>query len=235
MTEVTKIDNGADVVTIDAKAPDARSQMLASAASIASTVIDVEGKLAETAKAWGQSLFRAVYADKSADMDSLIGDSKVAAGWTTLASTDASKKAKARLEVYFSNARLVAENWARLTDKQADVLAGLTSIHYLANQLRNEARDAKKALDKAAALAKAEADAKAAAQGAEESKDAVNVPEPTAPTLAEMADAFAIAYGDATPEERAACADAIALIVATFNGDCDTDAEISVPTLAQAA
>lgn len=157
---VTTIDIDADTaMTIDTNAPDARSQMLASASAIAACVIETEGKLAETAKAWGHALFRAVYVD-NANLDSMIGDSKVAAGWSVLTTTDTGKKAKARLEVYFSNARKVAEAWGAMEQTAKDeVLAGLSSIHYLAGQLRKAEADAKKAATKAAKLAKAEQEA----------------------------------------------------------------------------
>lgn len=179
---VQVIDNGDNAVTITRDATDARSAMLASAATIAAFVVETEGKLGETAKAWGQSLFRAVYVDKAASLDALIGDSKVAAGWNILTSSDAGRKAKARLEVYFSNARLVAERWDANADKQADVLAGLSSIHYLAGQYRKADADAKKAASKAAALAKAEQDAADAKAAAGDSASDVATPEaPAAP------------------------------------------------------
>lgn len=160
---VIAIDTGAETaLSFDTNAPDARSKMLASASAIAAFVIESEGKLAETAKAWGHNLFRAVYVD-NANMDSMIGDSKVAAGWSVLTTNETGKKAKARLEVYFSNARKVAEAWGTMEQAaRDDVLGGLSSIHYIAGQLRKAEADAKRAADKAAKLAKAEADAEAA-------------------------------------------------------------------------
>lgn len=164
MTVITVDAPNDTLLTIDNNAPDARSIMLASASAIASTVIETEGKLSESAKAWGHNLFRAVYVD-GMNLDTMIGDSKLAAGWQALTQSDIGKQAKRRLEVYFSNARKVAENWNKLGDDvQKDVLTGLASIHYLANKLTKAAADEKKAADKEAKRIKAEqeaADAKA--------------------------------------------------------------------------
>jgi hypothetical protein len=162
------IDNGStDALSFDPAAPDARSIMLASAASLVSTVIDVEGKLADTAKAWGANVFTLAYpADdaKPVTLDALIGDSKVAASWGTLATTDAGKKAKSRMEVYFSNARLVAESFDSLSDDdKRDIRAGISSIHYRAGLIRKAASEAKKAARKEADRVEAEAAATAPA------------------------------------------------------------------------
>jgi hypothetical protein len=155
MTQV--IDNGVEQVTIPATPVDNRSAMLASASAIAVMVQDTENALATTAKEWGASLFRAVYVD-GANMDTLIGDSKLAAGWQGLTATPSGKQAKARLEVYFSNARKVAEAWGGTPDNvKADILAGLSSIHYLAGQLRKAEKESAKEKAKEEKLAKAQA------------------------------------------------------------------------------
>lgn len=152
-----QIDNGAETVTIDANAPDARSIMLASANAIAQLSLEAESNIAESAKAWGTALFRAVHVD-GLQMDALIGDTKIAAGWTTLATTADGKKTKGRFEVYFSNARLVNENWQRFSDaERADMLNGLSSIHYQAGKLRKAESDAKREAAKEAKRKEAEA------------------------------------------------------------------------------
>jgi len=217
---VQTLDVGRDeAMTIDTNAPDARSMMLASASAIAAFVIESEGKLADTAKAWGHALFRAVYID-GANMDSMIGDSKVAAGWSVLTTNDVGKKAKARLEVYFSNARKVAEAWGAMAEEaKADVLAGLSSIHYLAGQLRKAESDAKKAADKAAKLAKAEqeaADAKAEADtnGPLTTDDVARV------ECNSLADIMALAMdmlANADDAETLAASDAVAAFTAAYD------------------
>lgn len=220
MTQV--IDNGNETVTIDANAPDARSMMLASASAIAAFVIDTEGKLSETAKAWGHALFRCVYQDKASSLDALIGDSKVAAGWNMLTSSGAGRKAKGRMEVYFSNARLVAERWEGMTDDQRrDVLAGLSSIHYLAGQFRKADADAKKAATKEAERLAAEQAAEQAKRDAEASGDAVNEPETETFAVNGLADAIALVaamLANAEPGEVLAAADAFNTLAGDFDG-----------------
>lgn len=212
--------NATDAITVDATAPDARSIMLASAASIAAFVVETEGKLADSGKAWGHALFTAVYADKVSSLDGLIGDSKVAAGWQSLTLTDAGKKAKARLEVYFSNARLVAERWEGMSDDQRrEVLAGLSSIHYLAGQFRKADADAKKAADKAAKLAQAETDAAKAAAEANESGDAATLPEPL-PAPANTGDVIAnltAFFSTMTLEEAEEVGPAVSAMMAAYD------------------
>jgi len=216
---IQTIDNGADaIVTIDANAPDARSQMLSSASAIAACVIETEGKLAESAKAWGHNLFRAVYLD-GLNLDGMIGDSKLAAGWQALSTNDTGKQAKRRLEVYFSNARKVAEAWGTMEQSvKDDVLAGLSSIHYLAGQLRKAESDAKKAAEKAAKLAKAEqdaADAKAEAQAngpvQSEADDVVPVDAIDAIT------ALTVALDDMGDDDFAAIEADMAALIAAFD------------------
>jgi hypothetical protein len=169
---VTVIDtNNTDgAITVDTNATDHRSMMLASAASLVATTLDMEGKLSDTAKAWGASVFTLAYpadpSDKPVTLDTLIGDSKMAAGWATIGATDAGKKAKSRMEVYFSNARLVAESFDSLSDDdKRDIRNGLSSVHYRAGLIRKAASDAKKAAAKE--TARLEAEALAAASKAE--------------------------------------------------------------------
>jgi hypothetical protein len=219
--------NATDALTIDAAAPDARSMMLASAASLVSTVIEVEGKLADTAKAWGANVFTLAYpADdtKPLTLDALIGDSKMAAGWPSLATTDAGKKAKSRMEVYFSNARLVAETFDALSDDdKRDIRAGVSSIHYRAGLIRKAAADAKKAAAKEAARIAAEEAAAAAKLEAEATKlDASNpAPEadatPPATSLADMLAALMLAIDAASDDELSGVYDDFAAVTASFD------------------
>lgn len=222
---VTVIDTANDTaLTIDTNAPDARSMMLASAASLAATIIGVEGTLADTAKAWGANVFTLAYpADdtKPVTLDALIGDSKMAAGWATLATTDAGKKAKSRLEVYFSNARLVAETFDALSDDdKRDIRAGVSSIHYRAGLIRKAAADAKRAADKetkrlaaeqAAADAKADADAAASAASAPEPEAAPVV------SIADMLAALLVAIDAAGDDELSATYDDMGAVVAAYD------------------
>jgi len=228
---VQTIDTANDtVLTIDTNAPDARSKMLASASAIAALVIDSEGKLAETAKSWGHNLFRAVYVD-GANMDTMIGDSKVAAGWSVLTTNETGKKAKARLEVYFSNARKVAEGWGAMEQAaKDDVLAGLSSIHYLAGQLRKAESDAKKAADKAAKLAKAEqeaADAKAASDASsgplESGTDEV-VPVDAVDAIT----ALTVAMSDMSDADFASIAADMAALIAAYDARINAGADQAI-------
>jgi len=228
---VQTIDTANDtVLTIDTNAPDARSKMLASASAIAALVIDSEGKLAETAKSWGHNLFRAVYVD-GANMDTMIGDSKVAAGWSVLTTNETGKKAKARLEVYFSNARKVAEGWGAMEQAaKDDVLAGLSSIHYLAGQLRKAESDAKKAADKAAKLAKAEqeaADAKAASEASngplESGTDEV-VPVDAVDAIT----ALTVAMSDMSDADFASIAADMAALIAAYDARVNAGADKAI-------
>jgi hypothetical protein len=223
---IQTIDTANDtVLTIDANAPDARSKMLASASAIAALVIDSEGKLAETAKSWGHNLFRAVYVD-NANMDTMIGDSKVAAGWSVLTTNETGKKAKARLEVYFSNARKVAEAWGGMEQAaRDDVLAGLSSIHYLAGQLRKAESDAKKAADKAVKLAKAEqeaADAKAVVDAGPTGDDIVPVDAVDAIT------ALTVAMSDMSDADFASIAADMAALIAAYDARINAGADQAI-------
>jgi hypothetical protein len=232
MTQVI-IDNANDsAIVLDTEALDSRSLMLASAASIVEQTVKAEAAIGDTAKSWGTSLFRAVYRD-NANLDALIGDSKVAAGWQTLGTSDNGKKAKGRLEVYFSNARLVAEKWSTLSEEQRDqVLAGLSSIHYLANGFRKAEADAKKAAKKAAELEAAKAQADASEGEANANANPVPPVEGEAPSLASMAEALLAAYRAAPLEEREAAHDAIALLVEAVNSDVEVTAQPEVEAIA---
>lgn len=225
------IDNGGDTIDASGQQPDERSQMLSSAARIAANVISMEGTLAETAKQWGHHLFRAVRID-GANMDTLINDSKVAANWPTLGSSDAGRKAKQRLEVYFSNARLVAERWEGMTDEQrADVLAGTSSIHYLAGQFRKADSDAKKAADKEAKRLKAEqeaADAKANAANSEsETRTGETGDEPR--SLIDLANELSARIAAASDDELNDAFDSIAAVADALNARIDAASETVVP------
>ena len=231
--EVKAIDNGENVVTVGAT-NDARSIMLTSAAAIVADVIKVEGTLAETAKAWGHALFRAVYVD-GLNMDAMIGDSKVAAGWNALASSDAGRKAKGRMEVYFSNARLVAEGWQGMEEaKRADILAGLASIHYIAGQIRKAKADAEKAAKKEAARVKEEQEAADAKAAAGDSAADTNVPD-AAPSFADTLVTLAATVAAMSPEDFAANADAFALFMEAYDAKVNEAADAGVIEIRQAA
>lgn len=210
------IDNGADSIVLDVATPDNRSAMLASAAAIASETIGFEAKVGDTAKAWGHSLFLAVYRD-NANLDALIGDSKIAAGWQTLSVSDGGKKAKGRLEVYFSNARLVAERWSALTEEQRDaVLDGTSSIHYLAGTFRKADADAKKA------AAKEEAANKAKEEAANSASETGLVETPVEGlSLAAMVEQVLNFYANADEAARDEAAPALALLFEAVNADYD--------------
>lgn len=199
------IDNGTDnAITVDTDALDARSIMLASAASIASTVVKVEGELAATAKTWGANLFSLAFpADdvKPVALDTLIGDSKLATGWATLTHSEAGTQAKRKLEVYFSNARLVAESFESLTDdEKRDIRAGLVSIHYKAGLIRKAAADAKRAADKEAKRVAAEAEEAKAKEDADASAGEASAPVTAAApmSLKAMVEALHLAMADAS-------------------------------------
>jgi hypothetical protein len=166
-----------------------------------------------TAKNWGAALFRSSIND-GVSLNMLIGESKLAAGYATLSVSEAGRKAKQRLDVYFSNARLVEERWATLSDESKEaVLKGETSIHYLASQFRDADRKAK------TEAKKAEAAAEAAANG-----NAVNTP-PEATTLAQDAEALLERFMGATDDERSDAYDAIGLLVDAMNEAIAASAE----------
>lgn len=245
MTVIVLDTNGTDgAMTIDTNAPDQRSLMLASAASLVATTLDMEGKLADTAKAWGASVFMLAFPasadDKAVDLNTLIGDSKMAAGWATITGTEAGKKAKARMEVYFSNARLVAESFDSLSDDdKRDIRNGLSSVHYRAGLIRKAASDAKKAATKeaariaaedAAALAKAEADAaKVDATNPAPEADAGETVETLAVTLGKVQAMIA----NASDDDLTGAYDAFAALVAAY--DARINAALEAAPIATAA
>ena len=221
---VTVIDtNNTDgAITIDTNAPDHRSLMLASAANLVATTLDMEGKLADTAKAWGASVFTLAFPastdDKAVDLNTLIGDSKMAAGWATIGATDAGKKAKSRMEVYFSNARLVAETFDSLSDDdKRDIRNGLSSVHYRAGLIRKAASDAKKAATKEAARVEAEALAAASKAEADAPGTDAATPTPVVRTLADvLAEALAM-IADASDTDLNFAYPTIDAVVAAFD------------------
>jgi hypothetical protein len=172
--EKTVTDNGNNSIVADVEATDNRHIANGKAAAIVAAIVKNETALAITAKEHGTAIFRSVYQDGQ-NLDTLIGESKLAAGFATLGGSDAGKKAKQRLNVYFSNYRLVAERWNSFSDEQrANVLNATTSVHYLAAELRKADADAKRAADKAAKEAEAAANPDALTSGEAGLIDAVS-------------------------------------------------------------
>jgi hypothetical protein len=206
MTSESKIavDNGNATVSGDtSETADNRHIANGKAKAIADAVMKNETALAVTAKEWGAALFRSSIND-GVSLDMLIGESKLAAGFATLGTSEAGRKAKQRLNVYFSNARLVMERFGTLSDEaKAAILSGETSIHYLASQYRDADRKAASEAKKAQAAAEAAADGSVAANG-----DA-----PATTTLAQDAEALLERFMGATDEERSDAYDAIGLLV----------------------
>lgn len=219
-----KIDNGKDTIDTSGEQTDNRSQMLASVAAIAAASIRAENKLSQTAKQWGHSLFSAVYTD-GGNLDALIGDSKVAAGWKTLSTSEAGRKTKQRLDVYFSNARMVAERYTSLTDDQrTGILNGTVSIHYLASEFRKADAATRKAAAKAAEAAKA-------GEAADEASDTTGTGEGvdlSTFTLAQLAEAMLNRYQLADNAEKAEAHPALELLVDAMNADIEADAKVLV-------
>ena len=216
-TDVTKIavDNGNATVSGDtSETADNRHKANGLAKRIVDDVMKAETAIGLTAKDWGAALFRSSIND-NVPLDTLIGDSKLAAGHATLGTSEAGRKAKQRLDVYFSNARLVMERWTRLSDEQREaVLNGTTSIHYLASQFRDADRKAKAAAKQAEAAAEAAADSSAAA-----TETAVTT------TLAQDAEALLERFMGATDDERSDAYDAIGLLVDAMNEAIAASAE----------
>lgn len=211
MTNAIQLDNGNETVTITRDAIDARGIMLRTASDIAVAVVNAEKTIGETAKSWGHALFRAVHVDKVAALDSLIGDSKVAAGWTTLTLSDAGKKAKGRLEVYFSNARLVAEKWDGMEESQREaVLNGESSIHYLADQFRKAEKAAKKEAQAAAEKAQAAAETTSQPQGESQ-------PETVAFNPVDAMELLTLSFDEMDASQMAAIGDAFNAMVAAYD------------------
>lgn len=216
MTE-QRIDNGNETIVADTEAADNRAVSNGKAAEIVKAVSGFENKLAVTAKEWGVAIANATFVD-GVSLDTLIGENKLAAGFASLSNGgEAGRKAKGRLNVYFSNIRKVAENWANLEKAEQDnILNGTTSIHYLADTIRKAERDAAKA--EAKALAEAETEA------AE-----------TPVTLNDMAVAFLAAYNAASMDERNAAFDTIADIMAAVDADTEAQGMAETETVAEAA
>ncbi len=221
-TKIVSTDNGTDTIVANANG-DYRHQANAKALAFATSVIGFEAKAAVTAKEFGSLVFNAVYVDGN-NLDTIIGENKLAAGWATLATSEAGRKAKQRLEVAFSGFRLVAERWQSLSDEQRDsVLNGSVSVLYLASEMR-----------KADATAKREA-AKAAAE-AEAAASVTAIGDATAKSLADMASDLLAAYQAASVEDRDAAYEAIAALFDVVNGDTDVvSAEVETAPEAIAA
>lgn len=218
-----------NALTVDTDATNPHSVMIASAASIVSTVVKVEGQLAVTAKAWGASLFTLAFpADesKAIKLDTLIGDSKIAAGWATLTATDAGKEAKRKLEVYFSNARLVAESFESFSeDEQRDIRNGLVSIHYKAGLMRKATADAAKAAKKEEARLAAEKAASEASTDAAASASDVTATAPAPVSLVEMFANMTSAIESATDDELTGAYEAMAAMVAAYDARINASVE----------
>lgn len=206
----TVTDNGNNVVIANAS-PDADNRHIANAkaAAIVKAILLSETALAVTAKDWGSALFRSVHNDK-VSLDTLIGESKLSAGFATLGASEAGKKAKQRMEVYFSNARLVNEGFSTMTDEaQAAILNGESSIHYIAGQIRDANRKALAAAKKAEAAGEAAADASAAVTTDE------------AETLLQRVDALRNAWAAATDDERSTAYDSVSALFDEVNASIE--------------
>jgi hypothetical protein len=205
MTNETKVavDNGNATVSGDtSETADNRHQANGFAKAIVDATMKAETAIGLTAKNWGAALFRSSIND-GVSLDMLIGESKLAAGFATLGTSEAGRKAKQRLNVYFSNARLVMERFGTLSDEaKAAILSGETSIHYLASQYRDADRKAASEAKKAQAAADAAGDGSAAA-----TETAVTT------TLAQDAEALLERFMGATDDERSDAYDAIGLLV----------------------
>lgn len=209
------LDNGPNTVTANEESSDNRHIANGKAAAIVAAILKSEAALSVTASEWGAALFRSVKND-NVSLDTLIGESKLAAGFATLGTTEPGRKAKQRLNVYFSNARLVAERFDNLSSEaQAKVLDGTSSIHYLAGQFRDS--DRKAAAEKKAA----EAAAEAAANPDAVTGDNANKPQ----SLLEMVDALMERWAASTDDEKADAYDAVAAFTALVNDDIAADAE----------
>lgn len=209
MTEQSKTvtDNGNNSVTADVEAVDNRHQANGFAKAIVDATMKAETAIGLTAKDWGAALFRSAIND-NVSLDMLIGESKLSAGFATLGTSEAGKKAKQRLNVYFSNARLVMERWLSLSDEQREaVLNGTTSIHYLASSFRDADRKAQAEAKKAEAAAEAAANPEAA--GTES--------QPNATTLKQDAEALLARFNAASDDERNDAYDAIGALVDAMN------------------
>lgn len=203
-----QIDDGQNSVNLnDAPVADNRSIANALAATIAGFITTSENKLAITAKEHGVAMLRSHYRD-GVSLDVLIGESKLAASFKTLGTSDAGKKAKSRLNNYFSSYRLLAERWNTLTDEQRNgMLDGETSPHYVAALIRKADAEAAKAA------------AKAEAEG--------ETPATETPSLVAMVEAVTAAYTAADMDQRNEAFDALAALFDLV--DADTKAAQSEP------
>lgn len=225
----TVTDNGNAVVIADASpTADERHIANAKAAAIVKAILLAETALAVTAKEWGTALFRSVHNDK-VPLDTLIGESKLSAGYATLGASEAGKKAKQRLDVYFSNARLVNEGFASMDETaQAAILNGESSIHYIAGQIRDANRKALAAAKKAEAEAEAAADSSAAATA----NEAANKPL----SLLETIESLRVLWAAATDDERNEAYDSVSALFEEVNASIEAATSETLPaTEAKAA
>lgn len=215
MTE-QKIDDGINTVTAsDAPTADNRSQSNALAALIAATITKNETALAITAKDYTVAILRTVYQDGN-NLDLIIKENKLAAGFKTLGVSEAGKRAKSRLSGYFSSIRYLAENWDDIPqDKRDAMLNGETSPLHQYNVMKKAEAEADKA------KAKAEAEALA--------------PATETPSLVAQAEALLAAYLAAGMDERNEAFDAMSAIFAAMDEDTKAQAEAETAPLAKAA
>jgi hypothetical protein len=208
-----QLDDGQNTVTASDK-PEADNRAIANAkaAEIAGFITASENKLAITAKEHGVAMLRAHYRD-GVSLDVLIGENKLAAGFKTLGSSDAGKKAKSRLNNYFSTYRLLAERWSSIEDdKRNAMLNGETSPHYIAALIRKADAEAAKEAAKAEAEAEAET--------------------PAVATLADEALRLLALYQAASMDERNAAFDALASLFEAVDADTvaqQTETETETP------
>lgn len=227
MFEQKLIDNGQETVVADEASTDNRHVANAKAAEIVAFVMKSETALGVTAKDWGAAIFRSVHRD-NVSLDTLIGESKLAAGFATLSATEAGKKAKSRLNVYFSNARLVNERYSTLTDEQRDnVLNGVTSIHYMAAQFRDADNKAAKAAKAAETAGEAAAD-----NGAASASD--GLPE-SGMTLSQLADELLRRWIAASEAEQEEALDSVSLLIDTINSATVETGEVEEVEVKKAA
>lgn len=214
----TLTDNGNATVVADANATDNRHIANAKALAVVTAVMKSETALAVTAKEFGVAVFKTVYADKTATLDTVIAENKLAAGFKALGDKgEAGRKAKGRLNVYFSNFRFMAERWEKLSQEQRDsILNGETSVHYLAATIRDEERKAEREAAKAEAAKAVDAEIEA-----------------NRLTLNEQAAMLVEAYRNASSDERNEAFDMLATLFELV--DADTKANEANADIAEAA
>lgn len=213
--EKTLTDNGNATVTADSSdGADSRHIANAKALAIVNAVMKAESALALTAKEHGKAVFVTVYQDKSATLDTVIAENKLAAGFKALGDSEAGRKAKGRLNVYFSNFRFIAERWEKLSDEQrAAILNGDTSVHYLAATIRDEERKAEREAAKAA-------------------KEAEGDTVADAPSLADAAKALLEAYKLANAADRNAAYDTLVELFDIVDEHTKAENETNVAAIA---